>query len=680
MIRIKIPFQFKIYLLILFLFVLLLQQIASRVNTIVSNQFVQEETLRFEGLKTLFYNLLRLKIESLEKEARVLADQIYVREALETLADGRLVESFLVSAIPADQRREIVIVTDKNGTVVDGIFPLGKDEDANLSMPIDQIQQFLLSFPQLKDVLHNGLPTTAYIAFGSSDPPHIFVLSSTPVFNEERNQTIGSIILGFPVDEHLAQTLRRGSHYHIGFILGDRIISSTLEQERMIDLSNTWSNMSRSNRRSVLDKPQVIELFHESYLAYSAPLPVSHDSQGWYLILRSLEDTYLSLQRLRQSVLGNSLIILCLTLLIGYVLARGVTAPLKILAERVARISKGDFTFTPSLRTGDELELLNQAINQMAQTLQSRELEIKEYVCKIEDWNKELEEKVAERTKDLEEKNFRLRTISKELGRAYAQIDDELKVVAQLQKKLLPAPSKDFDHCLIRSYYLPNGRTGGDYYDYLSSDPRRLFVLMADVSGHGTPAAFIMGITRAMSHSMIPHMTSPVAILRSLNNVLLNTIRRGEFVTMFLGCLDFASNQLHYSVAGHPPPFLYRADHNNLEKLAVDRGLPLGIMEEAIYEEVIVQIQPGDRLLLYTDGIIEAHNEKKDFFSEERLEAIVRKNADLPPEDLLDAIMQALEDFVDRPLEIEPLEDDVTLMAIDFFNDEKPVFLSAIDK
>ncbi len=676
MIRIKIPFQFKIYILILLLFVLMFNIMGTRINTMVSDQFIQEETLRFEGLKTLFYNLLRLKIESLENEAQLLADQAFVSQALETLADGRLVESFLVYSVPrADRRELVVIVTDKNGNVVDGILPTNDDQNKTAIRDLDKIQQFLTSFPQIDEVLKQGFPLTSYVINGNETPPDMYVLSCVPVLDREKKTIVGSITIGFPVDEKLAQILRSRSRYHIGFILGEQIIASTLERNRTLDLSYTWSNLPRKERQELLDKPQVINLFNEKYLAYAAPLPISDGDQGWYLILRSLQGTFSSLQQLRSSVLGVSIIILCVTLLIGYILARGVTAPLKTLAETVSRIAQGDYNASSTVRTGDELETLGKEINQMAQTLQVRENEIQDYVRQIEEWNRELEAKVAERTKDLEEKNFRLRTISKELGQAYAQIDDELKMVAQLQKKLLPDTSMDFENYHIRSFYLPNGRTGGDYYDYIFPDKRFLFFLIADVSGHGTPAAFIMGITRAMAHSMIRYMHSPAEVLKSLSKVLLKTIRSGEFVTMFLGCMDFESMRLTYSAAGHLPPFLQRVENKELNSLDVNRGLPLGIMEDPDYEEVTIQINPGDRLLLYTDGIIEAQNERKVHFGEERLKEILMNNSDLPPDDLLDRIMQELEEFVQRPLDIEPLEDDVTLVTIDFDPKKVPLDL-----
>ena len=98
----------------------------------------------------------------------------------------------------------------------------------------------------------------------------------------------------------------------------------------------------------------------------------------------------------------------------------------------------------------------------------------------------------------------------------------------------------------------------------------------------------------------------------------------------------------------------------------VEKGIPLGILQGAEYEELTAQIQPGDRLLLYTDGIIEAFNEQKVVYGVDRLKKAFQKNTDDSPDQTLDIIMQDLEEFVQRPLDVEPLEDDVTLVSIDF--------------
>ena len=267
------------------------------------------------------------------------------------------------------------------------------------------------------------------------------------------------------------------------------------------------------------------------------------------------------------------------------------------------------------VKTGDELEVLGEEITAMVQALKKRDMEIKGYINQIENWNKELEKRVTERTKDLEEKNLRLRVISEELGRAYERIDDEMKVLGEMQMNLLPPPSIDYCGLKIRSFYSPCGRSGGDYFDVIQTGINQIFILIADVSGHGAPAAFIMGITRSMAHVLIEKGSSPGEVLVSLSNVLLKSIRRGEFVTMFLARLDLKQKRMTYSIAGHLPPLFLRKPGQQVEELEVKQGLPLGIMENPNYEEVVIQIESSFRLLLYTDGLVETFNDARESFA-----------------------------------------------------------------
>ncbi len=667
MIRIKMPFQFKIYLLIIILFIPLINLIVNRVNIIVSTRIMEDEKATFKGLKTVFYNLLNTKIDIIRKEAQLHAGQKHVRQSLAMLEEGNLLESFLVLSFPEVDKRDLIIVTDQHGKVVDGKIALNPEGNKNAKVYKDssKIQEFIDTYGRIDNVI-KGSEIVDYLLVEENFPFSLFVTASAPVWDLERkDQIIGTVSIGFPVNEDLARDLRSGSRYHLGFLLGSKMITSSLEKIHSVDFRNFWNQISQERKHSLLFEPDVISLFNERYLAYASPLPFSERRQGTYLILSPLEERYRFLSQLKSTIYQVSIIILCLTLLIGYFLARGVTAPIKYLADTVSRIADGDYSVNASVKTGDELELLGNEINHMSKTLEERLEEIHSYVAEIEEWNRELEEKVKERTHDMEEKNFRLRMISEELGRAYAQIDDELKTIGELQKNLLPKPALDRDEVSIRCFYLPNGRTGGDYYDFFTLGDHEMFLLIADVSGHGSPAAFIMGITRSITHTLIEKKSAPGKILTTLSNTLASTIRSGEFVTMFLARLDLEEMVLTYSVAGHPPPILYSAERETLTELEVNRGLPLGILENHPYEEICVKLKSRDRLFLYTDGIIEACNDDKQPYGINRLKNVIEKYRDSTPKDLLDMIMEELEQYVQRPLDVEPLEDDVTLMALD---------------
>lgn len=664
--RIKLPFQFKIYFLIILLFGLLISLTTYRVNHIVTDRIMEEEITQFKELKTLFYNLLASRIETIREEALLQADRPYVQESLTMLKEGRLVESFLVSSFANVERRELLIVTDSNGVVVDGLVrmktPQQEVQEIQTTSFIQQIVDSLTSMEKVKQ----GRMNVEYVLLRDQYPFSLFVVAIAPVFNPSRDEVLGSVCVGFPVDEKFARDLKSGSQYQLGFTLQNRLIATTLHLDQAIDFRNHWDPIPKEQKTALLDEPEMMTLFNEPYLLYASPMPMSERDNEFYVIFSPLKNLNTFLSKLKSTIYTVGLAILCVVLLIAYFIAKSITAPVKQLVQTVSRITNGEYLVDASIHTGDEFETLGQEINAMSNTLHQRENKINDYVAEIENLNRDLELKVAERTQDLEEKNFRLRMISEELGRAYAQIDEELKTVGELQKNLMPKPSLDMNGIAIRAMYLPNGRTGGDYYDFFPFNNNQIFLLIADVSGHGFPAAFIMGITRSITHTLVAQKSSPGKVLSALSTTLMSCIRSGEFVTMFMGKLDLESKVLTYSSAGHPPPLYYSTQRNELTELELNRGLPLGILEKNHYEEVCIKFDPGDRLLMYTDGIIEANNDKRDAFGLERLKEIMMQYKEAPPTDFLDMITVELENHLQRPLNVEPSEDDVTLVAMDF--------------
>ncbi len=192
-----------------------------------------------------------------------------------------------------------------------------------------------------------------------------------------------------------------------------------------------------------------------------------------------------------------------------------------------------------------------------------------------------------------------------QLGAALSALDRELQVVGEIQRSLLPSEPPAIAGFEVATHYLTSARAGGDYYDFFPLHGGGWGLFIADVSGHGTPAAVMMAITHAIAHSQPGTHTPPAALLTYLNDRLTHSYRRdGTFVTAFYGVLDPAGRTLTYSAAGHPPPRLARGER----VLPLDRAssLPLGILDGVGYDEAEVQLERGDLLLLYTDGITEA--------------------------------------------------------------------------
>lgn len=255
--------------------------------------------------------------------------------------------------------------------------------------------------------------------------------------------------------------------------------------------------------------------------------------------------------------------------------------------------------------------------------------------------------------------NLVLRT---ELAKAYTALDRELTVVGEIQRALLPQHLPPVPGMELAALYEPSAHAGGDYYDVFALPGGRFGFLMADVSGHGTPAAVIMAVTHALARAYSGPPEHPCRFLDHLNERLLAsyTSINGAFVTAFYGVYNPELREFRYASAGHNPPRIRRRD-GRIEVLDAVGGLPLGIMETQECSEATVRLSPGDVLCLYTDGIIEAQNAANDLFDVSRLDQILVDHRG-SMHDLAETISARVRDFTANP-GIPPSDDRTLLVA-----------------
>ncbi|MBC7833969.1 MAG: PP2C family protein-serine/threonine phosphatase [Phycisphaerales bacterium] len=214
-----------------------------------------------------------------------------------------------------------------------------------------------------------------------------------------------------------------------------------------------------------------------------------------------------------------------------------------------------------------------------------------------------------------------------QLSGALAALDRELQVVGEIQRSLLPRELPAVKGLDLAAYYLTSARAGGDYYDFFPLADEGVGLFIADVSGHGTPAAVFMAITHAIAHSQPGTHTPPAALLTHLNVQLARLYTRdGTFVTAFYAVLDPGSRTLTYSTAGHNPPRLVR--NGRVQSMDKASSLPLGILEVQLYSQATVQLEPADLVVFYTDGITEAmgapaSDGSRPLFGVERLDRVL---------------------------------------------------------
>ena len=212
--------------------------------------------------------------------------------------------------------------------------------------------------------------------------------------------------------------------------------------------------------------------------------------------------------------------------------------------------------------------------------------------------------------------------LSQAVKEAFDGLDYELRSIAEIQKSLLPSEKPKVPGLDVAVHYQTAKRAGGDYYDFFPLPNDRLGVLIADASGHGAPAAVLMAVAHSIAHTRPEPPQRPGEFLTYLNAHLTRRYTRptGSFVTAFYAVFDPVNGTLSYASAGHNPPRLLRAADGF--KLALNRAqkLPLGIKSDEHYLEQTVPLLPGDQVVFFTDGVIEAVNTEGDVFGSSRID------------------------------------------------------------
>jgi sigma-B regulation protein RsbU (phosphoserine phosphatase) len=250
--------------------------------------------------------------------------------------------------------------------------------------------------------------------------------------------------------------------------------------------------------------------------------------------------------------------------------------------------------------------------------------------------------------------------VDEALKRAYDSLDQDMKAVGDIQRSLLPAPMPKIPTMDLATHYQTANRAGGDYYDVLTLPDGKFGLLIADVSGHGPPAAVLMAVTHNLTHTYSGPPDSPGKMLEYLNSHIATRYNsQGDiFVTAFYGVYNPANRTLRYACAGHNPPRLKRCQDGSLAFLDRAGGLPLGIRAEEKYEECDQSLIPGDQLVIYTDGITEARNPSGELFGMARLDSALEQ-CTVQASSLLQEVLAAVECFTAG----HPVDDDRTIIV-----------------
>jgi sigma-B regulation protein RsbU (phosphoserine phosphatase) len=238
------------------------------------------------------------------------------------------------------------------------------------------------------------------------------------------------------------------------------------------------------------------------------------------------------------------------------------------------------------------------------------------------------------------------------------RLEGQLEVARQVQLELLPPADPDLEGFDISAYNFPTEEVSGDYYDWVRIYNDQIGMVIADVSGKGVPAALLMAFLRASLRAAIHIGYAPHISMAKVNYLLWESIERNQFVTAFYGVLDASNKTLAYTNAGHNPPLLLDKDGN--ARFIERGGLPLGMFRDTRYYEYYLSIEPGQVIVLYTDGVTEATGAAGEEYGRERLASAVLKAQNLSAREMVSLLHKDVIDWTDG----QGADDDITFFII----------------
>jgi sigma-B regulation protein RsbU (phosphoserine phosphatase) len=356
--------------------------------------------------------------------------------------------------------------------------------------------------------------------------------------------------------------------------------------------------------------------------------PVKKDNGDTVAIL-GVDISAETVGQMRNTVFMNAVYVflvgIIFSIAVGHLVSWWLTKPLNVVMRGMQEIRTGNLEYKIPVRSHDEIGKLGHNFNTMAH-------ELKKYIHDLTEVTKEKE-----------------------------RLNRELEIAAELQKAMLPHHSLDVEEIDLAGLSLPAREVGGDYFDYMNKDGHNIGFVIADATGKGLYSSIFMTNSRSIFKIMTTEEMSPGKVIERTNDLIITeigTAASSMFITMFYGVYDRDTKVFRYSNAGHNPP-LYVDKKSSHVRLLGPHGCPLGIMEDQPYGEDEIKLERGDMMVLYTDGVVEAMNEKQAMFGLKRLSQVVLDSKDLSAQEIVNNIKEEAFGFSGNQAQF----DDFTLLV-----------------
>lgn len=345
-------------------------------------------------------------------------------------------------------------------------------------------------------------------------------------------------------------------------------------------------------------------------------------------VVCSRAELYSGVKRMRRTLIVLGILALLLMIGISYNGIRKVISPIEKFSKVARKIAGGEFTaILPEIRSKDELKELRDSFKYLQTSLI-------EYIDEL-----------------------KATTANKE------RIESELRIAHAIQMGMIPKifpPFPERNDLSLDAKLVPAKEVGGDLYDFFIEN-EKLYFIIGDVSGKGVPASLVMAVTCRLFRSIAAHFTKPAEIITALNDSLSDGNESNMFCTAFLGILDLKNGILDYCNAGHNAPLLIRSN-GTVSEIDVVPNLPLGLFENFPYEGQSIQIEKETVIYMFTDGVNEAENNKKEQYGDERLASMLNRMSSYESSEI---VRETFED-VKRHADGADQSDDITIMCLKF--------------